>query len=99
GFVRFVRRFHRYYGGVRLPAPVHHRLRLLAFPMRTSASHFCWPDVGPLSFRRGPFARDVLFDPGRTMMPGITAFLVLRSTMSTVSAPAIRPFRGSITHP
>src|SRR2546422_11747289 len=32
----FVRRLHSYYGGVRLPAPVHHRLRLLAFPMRTA---------------------------------------------------------------
>ena len=31
----FVRRLHSYYGGVRLLVPVHHRLRLLAFPMRT----------------------------------------------------------------
>src|SRR5437764_14851061 len=29
-----VRRLHRYYGGVRLLGSVHHRLRLLAFPMR-----------------------------------------------------------------
>jgi transposase len=33
---RFVRRLHRYYGGVRLLGSVHHRLRLLAFPMRTA---------------------------------------------------------------
>src|SRR3990170_4781311 len=32
---RFVRRLHSYYGGVRLLTLVHHRLRLLAFPMRT----------------------------------------------------------------
>jgi len=32
-------------------------------------------------------------------MPGMTALLVLRSTIETVSAPAISPFRGSITHP
>ena len=32
---RFVRRLHSYYGGARLLVPVHHRLRLLAFPMRT----------------------------------------------------------------
>src|ERR1700716_1581485 len=32
---RFVRRLHSYYDGVRLLVPVHHRLRLLAFPMRT----------------------------------------------------------------
>src|SRR6516164_2361586 len=36
GSLRVVRRLRSYYGGVRLPAPVHHRLRLLAFPMRTS---------------------------------------------------------------
>src|SRR5947209_14249438 len=56
-------------------------------------------NAGSPSFRRDPFARDVLLDPGRTALPGITALLVLRSTMSTVSAPAISPFRGSITHP
>jgi hypothetical protein len=32
---RFVRRLSRYYDRARLPASVHHRLRLLAFPMRT----------------------------------------------------------------
>ncbi len=31
-------RLHGYYGGVRLPTVVHHRLRLLAFPMRTTAA-------------------------------------------------------------
>src|SRR5262245_18016512 len=35
GFVRFVRRLHRYYGEVRLLVSVHHRLRFLTFPMRT----------------------------------------------------------------
>jgi hypothetical protein len=33
--LRFVRRLHSYYGGVRLLVPVHHRIRLLVFPMRT----------------------------------------------------------------
>jgi hypothetical protein len=33
--LRFVRRLHCYYDGVRLLVPVHHRLRLLTFPMRT----------------------------------------------------------------
>src|SRR6516164_5771549 len=33
--LRVVRRLHSYYGEVRLPTPVHHRLRLLTFPMRT----------------------------------------------------------------
>src|SRR5262245_49310268 len=36
GFLRFVRRFHRYYDEVRLLASVHHRLRLLTFPTRTA---------------------------------------------------------------
>jgi len=36
GLIRFVRRLHCYYGGVRLLGSVHHRLRLLAFPMRTA---------------------------------------------------------------
>src|SRR5262245_44132425 len=34
GRTRLVRRLHSYYGGVRLLTLVHHRLRLLAFPMR-----------------------------------------------------------------
>src|SRR5215467_12908447 len=33
--LRFVRRLHSYYGRVRLLVPVHHRLRLLASPIRT----------------------------------------------------------------
>src|SRR5712691_2982735 len=48
---------------------------------------------------RSFFARDVLLDPGRATMPRITALLMLRSTPTTVSAPAKNPFRGSITHP
>src|SRR4249920_2406747 len=51
------------------------------------------------SFRRDPFARDVLLDPGGTAMPRMTALHMLRSTISTVSAPASSSFRGSITHP
>jgi len=40
----------------------------------------------------------VLFDPGRMALPRISALLMLRSTLSTVSAPATNPFRGSITY-
>ena len=32
-------------------------------------------------------------------MPRITALLMLHSTLTTISAPASRPFRGSIAHP
>src|SRR5215510_6242726 len=39
---RFVRRLPSYHGGVRLLTAVHHRLRLLAFPMRTSAARATW---------------------------------------------------------
>src|SRR6266852_9900884 len=35
GSLRLVRRLPSYYGGARLLVPVHHRLRLLTFPMRT----------------------------------------------------------------
>jgi hypothetical protein len=88
-----------HYGGVRLPASVHHRLRLVAFPMRTRSAHGRWSDVGYPSFRRDPFARDVALDPGGTTVPRLTALPMLRSTMKTVSAPAIRSFRGSLPHP
>src|SRR5262245_15813150 len=67
--------------------------------MRTRSAHGLWSDVGSPSFRRDPFARDVLFDPGGTTMPRIAALHMLRSTMKTVSAPTVSSFRGSITHP
>src|SRR5262245_57057455 len=78
---------------------MHHRLRLLAFPMRTRSAHGLWSDAGPPRFQRDPCARDVALDPGGTTMPRMTALLMLRSTMKTVSAPASRSFRGSLPHP
>src|SRR5207344_1652332 len=57
------------------------------------------PDVGYPSFRRDPFARDVLLDPDGTTMPRITALHILRSTVEKVSAPASSSFRGSLPHP
>jgi hypothetical protein len=41
----------------------------------------------------------VALDPGGTTMPRMTALHMLRSTITTVSAPANSSFRGSITHP
>src|SRR5437016_12221828 len=99
GGMRLVRRLHSYYGEVRLLVPVRHRLRLLAFPMRTRSAHGLWSDTRAPRFRRDPCARDVALDPGGTTMPRIAALLMLRSTMKTVSAPAIRSFRGSLPHP
>ena len=66
---------------------------------RTRSAHGLWPDAGYPRFRRDPFARDVLLDPGGTTMPRITALHMLRSTITTVSAPANSSFRGSIPHP
>src|SRR5262249_61506151 len=71
----------------------------LVFPMRTRSAHGRWSDAGSPSFRRDPFARDVALDPGGTTVPRLTALPMLRSTMKTVSAPAIRSFRGSLPHP
>src|SRR6516165_4929816 len=99
GLFRFVRRLHGYYGVVRLLVSVHHRLRLLVFPIRTRSAHGLWSDTRYPSFRRDPFARDVALDPGGMTMPRIPASLMLRSTIMTVSAPAISSFRGSLPHP
>src|SRR4249920_1633816 len=57
------------------------------------------PDVGYPSFRRDLFARDVALDPGGMTVPRMTALHMLRSTMKTLSAPAISSFRGSLPHP
>src|SRR5215471_7384401 len=87
-----------YYCWVRLPAFVHHRLSVL--PSRCGPeAELLWPNAGSPKFRRDPFARDLLFDPGRRAWPRLAALSMLRSTLGTVSAPATYPLRGSITHP
>src|SRR5262245_19524994 len=67
GFPRFVRRLHCYYDEARLLVSVHHRLRLLTFPMRTIPlmHHLTVRRERPPRFRYDPFTRDVAFDPGR----------------------------------
>jgi len=99
GWRRLVRRLHSSYYGVRLPAPVHHRLRLLAFPMRTRAVSCQWPDAGSPSFRRSPFARDVFFDPGRATVPRITAPLILRSAKYHGLRPCDSSISWLVRHP
>ena len=87
--LRSVRRLQSYYGLVRRPAPVHHRLRLLAFPMRTGQpASRGRPDAGPPRFRRDPSRRDVVFDSGRASAPRIAGPHMLPSTLLTVSASA-----------
>ena len=99
GSLRIVHRLHGYYGGVRLPAFVHHRLRLLTFPMRTAGIVSRRPDAGSPSFRRDPFVRDGVSDHGRAAAPRMSALLMLPSAVSTDSASARSNFRGSIAHP
>ena len=50
-------------------------------------------------FRRDPFVRDRVSDLGRAPAPRIAAPDVLPSTLRTVSASAVSPFRGSIAYP
>src|SRR6266446_10849097 len=68
--------------------PVHHRLRFLTFPMRTSRLCSLWPDMRALRFRRVPFGRDVAFGPGRSDGIRIAMPRMLPSTVPSVSASA-----------
>src|SRR5205814_9321873 len=84
---------HSYYGVVRLLVPLHHRLRLLAFPTRTAVLSNSTPhrrsDTRPPRFRYDPFARDVAFDPGRASAPRMTVPHMLPSSEYRPSAPAM----------
>src|ERR1700738_788199 len=68
--------------------PVHHRLRLLTFPMRTRPLCSLWAGMRPLRFRRAPFGRDVAFDPGGATASRIAMPHMLPSTVPSVSASA-----------
>ena len=68
--------------------PVHHRLRFLTFPMRTSRLCSLWPDMRSLRFRRFPFGRDGTFDPGGATASRIAMPHILPSTVPSVSASA-----------
>src|SRR5215471_12808997 len=87
-----------YYGWVRLPAFVHHRLSVL--PSRCGpVAELLWPNAGSPKFRRDHFARDLLYDPGRAGMASLSgpvrvAFDRLHGLRSCDD-----PLRGSITHP
>jgi hypothetical protein len=67
---------------------VHHRLRFLTFPMRTSRLCSLWPDMRSLRFRRVPFGRDGTFDPGGATASRIAMPHILPSTVPSVSASA-----------
>src|SRR5271166_1923306 len=68
---------------------VHRRLRLLAFPTRTSAARAARPGMRPPRFRRCLFARDGVSDPGGATASRLTTPHMSPSTLLTVSAPAI----------
>jgi hypothetical protein len=88
---------HYYYGRVRLPTFVHHRLRF-SLP-DADQSGLPWPSVGSPKFRRDPFARDVLFDPGRVDRTSHNGPVHVAFDHFNSLCPCDRPFRGSITHP
>src|SRR5215469_13507866 len=57
--------------GSDFPAFVHHRLTV--FPSRCGpVAGLPWPNAGSPNFRRDPFARDLLFDPGRAGMASLS---------------------------
>src|SRR5262245_5155876 len=89
GRTRLVRRLHSYYGGVRLLTLVHHRLRLLAFPMRTRQTlHFgCWPTVRSPGSRARSVCTCQGLRPRRTVQALAMARLSISpSTFGTASA-------------
>ncbi len=88
-----VRRLHGYYGGVRLPTVVHHRLRLLAFPMRaraepaTSAAGRPW-DL-PVPVQEASAHARVCDHAGSSRRSRSARPCVWPSTFGTVSAPGM----------
>jgi hypothetical protein len=64
----FVRRLHRYYDSVRLLTAVHHRLRLLAFPMRAPDNALA-SSVVSREISQFPY-KELLRMPGSTTTPG-----------------------------
>ena len=84
-----------HYGGVRLLMLVHHRLRLLAFPMRTRSRNerTCWPTMrSPGSHTRSVRTCQGLRPRRAGRALALACPSVLPSTVSKASAPGIRPF-------
>ncbi len=63
---------------------------LLSFPPRPGAAWAAAGDRRSPRFRRDPFVRELVFDPGRATVPRITAPLMLPSALWTASAPALK---------
>src|SRR5260370_42491119 len=67
--------------------------------MRTKSALGRWPDVRPPRFRRGPFRRDMVSDPGRADPPRMAVQPVLPSTVLNGSASAMTSLSGLNTYP
>src|SRR3954453_10669445 len=63
---------------------------LLSFPPRPEAATATSGDKRSPRFRRDPFVRELVSDPGRATAPRITAPLLLPSALWTASAPALK---------
>src|SRR3954447_11794309 len=63
---------------------------LLSFPSRPGAAVATAGDRRSPRFRRDPFVRELVSDPGRAAVPRITAPLMLPSALWTASAPALQ---------
>jgi hypothetical protein len=103
GSLRLVRRLHSYYGLARLPTPVQHRLRLLAFPMRTAVRESRFSIDGQtwdLPASDAILLRVMCSSTSAGWAaPRITVRLMWRSAAKDNLRPQARVFRGSITHP
>ena len=91
----FVRRLPSYYSGVRPLTIVHHRLRLLAFPMRTTATRV----LSPWSTVRSPGSRTKSVCTCQGLRPrradralALACPSVLPSALRKTSAPEMRSF-------
>ena len=72
------------------PRPLHHRLRLLTFPMRTSAICCAWLDVGSPGSRTTSFHTCQVLRPRRVVWTlAFTRPNMLPSAFATASAPGI----------
>src|SRR5215218_8068280 len=63
---------------------------LLSFPPRPEAAAATVGDRRSPRFRRDPFVRELVSDPGRAAVPRIAAPLMLPSTVWNASAPALQ---------
>ena len=97
----FVRRLPRYYGSVRLPVFVHHRIPSLDFPIRPKRTGCSWENPGSLNFRARYVPTCQGHRPRRT--PAQLAIALDRMLPSAlcqgVGVLKLGVFRGSIAWP